>query len=83
MARKEKIWGCNKRNFITGGGRKGIVLLDGSQETSARPSVKVRIRVKMFEWQVVKTELLFSQSQSSCTQYVNLSPHLKKYKSSG
>jgi hypothetical protein len=35
---KEKIKGGSERHFIFWGGRKSIILLEGSQATSAGPS---------------------------------------------
>jgi hypothetical protein len=43
---KEEIKGCSERHFIFRGGRKGIILLEGSQATSARPSGRNNVKVK-------------------------------------
>jgi hypothetical protein len=47
--KKRKLWGRSDRHFISGG-RKGILLLEGSQEMPARPSDKYRMRVKTLGW---------------------------------
>jgi hypothetical protein len=43
---KEEIKGWSERHFIFRGERKSIILLEGSQATSARPSGRKNVKVK-------------------------------------
>jgi hypothetical protein len=43
------MWRRTKRHFISGG-RKSIILLEGSQAIPARPSDNDRVRVKTLGW---------------------------------
>jgi hypothetical protein len=47
---KEEIKRWNERHFIFWGGRKNIILLEGSQATPARPSGRKNVKVKTLWW---------------------------------
>jgi hypothetical protein len=47
---KRELWGRSERCFISGG-RKSIILLEGSQALHARPSDNGRMRVKTLGWE--------------------------------
>jgi hypothetical protein len=47
---KRKIKGWSERHFIFRGGRKSIILLEGSHATPARPSGRNNVKAKTLGW---------------------------------